>query len=168
MKFITWDAGIIAGFVILLAYSLLIRKHKALATLVSIYIAYVMASTWGPAVADFFAGNRVVANQVWIRANVSPVLVQALMLFLVTFLISTFLKLGGKRSKYSSIEIVLYALGTMGLFVMFVLSFMTPEARDNTLQTSRLVPLIYHFRDWILVVPVFCMVFFGIYTSEEH
>jgi hypothetical protein len=167
MKFITWDTGILAGFILLLAYSLLLRKHKALATLVSVYIAYIMASTWGDPISQFFSGDRVLANQVWVQANASPVLVKSLLLVIVTFLLSTFLKLGGKRSKYSAVEVVLYVTSTMALFVMFVISFMGPEMRDHTLSISQIVPYIYRFKDWILVIPVFFMVFFGIYGSEE-
>ena len=168
MKFITWDTGIIAVFVVLLAYSLLIRKHKSLATLVSIYIAYIMASAWGGQIASFFAGNSLLLNRVWIRASLSPVLVESAFMLLIAFLLSTFIKLGGRRSKYTSIEVIAYATSTMALAVMFIVSFMTPEIRDHTCSISKIVPFVYHWRQWILVVPVFLMIFFGIYANEDH
>jgi hypothetical protein len=168
MKFITWDTGIVAAFAILLAYSLLIRKHKSLATLVSVYIAYVMASTWGDAITAYLSGDRVVLNQVWIKANASPLLVQSLLMVLVALLLSAFLKLGGRRSKYSAVEVMAYTVSATALTIMFIISFMTPEQLAHTLTISRLVPYIYKWRQIILVVPVFVMVFFGIYGNEEN
>ena len=167
MKFLTWDIGILAAFGLLLAYSLLIRKHKALATLVSVYIAYVMTGTWGERIAEFFMGDRVLMNQVWIKANASPFVVQAILLVVLTFLLSSFLKLGGRRSRYSVVEVVIYSISTLALAVMFIISFMTPEYRDVVLAASRIMPHIYNWREWILGVPVLLMVFFGIYSTEE-
>ena len=167
MRFITWDSGILGGLALLLAYSLLIRKHKSLATLVSLYVAYVIASAWGERIAEFFAGNRVLFNQVWIQANASPPLVQAVLMILVAFLLSSFIKLAGRRSRYSMVEVAVYAVCTLALAVMFILSFLSPEQRALAMESSKLVPYIYNWREIILVVPVLAMIFFGIYADEE-
>lgn len=168
LKLITWDSAIAATFVILLAYSLLIRKHKSLATLISLYIAYVMASTWGDRIAEFLSGQSMLPNHVWIRANVSTSVVQTILMLIVTFLISTFLKLGGKRSKYSSVEVTLYVLATVALATLFIITFLQPDQRDLALKVSKIVPFVYKWREWILVLPVFLMIFFGVYGNEEH
>lgn len=167
MRFITWDSGIIAALALLLAYSLLIRKHKSLATLVSLYVAYVMASAWGERIAEFFAGNRVLFNQVWIKANASPPLVQAVLMVVIAFLLSSFIKLAGRRSRYSVVEVVIYAVCTLALAVMFILSFLSPAQREVAMASSKIVPYIYNWRQVILVVPVLAMIFFGIYGDDE-
>ena len=167
MKFLTWDAGLLAGLGILLAYSLLIRKHKALATLVSCYIAYVMTTLWGDQVSQFFSGNQVLFNQVWIKASASPYMVSAIMLIVVTLLLSTFLKLGGKRARYSSVEVVVYAVSTVALIGVFLVSFMNPTMRAQVFASSTILPALYTWRQWVLLLPVFAMVFFGIYGNEE-
>ncbi|MCC2631363.1 MAG: hypothetical protein K0S20_62 [Patescibacteria group bacterium] len=167
ITFLTWDTAIIASLALLTAYSLLIRKHKALATLVSVYIGYMMASTWGDQVAAFFAGDRVAFSQLWIKVSASPFVVQSLLMIVVTFLVSTFVKLGGKRSRYSALEVVVYAVATLALLVMFLVSFMPIELREQVLKSSQIVPFIFKYREWILGLPVIAIVFFGIYGEEE-
>jgi hypothetical protein len=168
MNFLTWDTGILAAFILLLSYSLLLRKHKALATLVSVYIGYVIANIWGQPIAEFFSGDRVLANQVWVQANASPLVVKSILLVVVTLLLSTFMKLGGKRSKFSMVEVVLYAVSTVLLGLLFIISYMTPEMKEHVLTTSQIAPHIYKFKDWILVIPVFFMVFFGMYGNGDE
>lgn len=167
MQLLTWDTGILAALGLLLAYSLLLRKHKALATLVSVYVAYLVTSAWGSFVAQFFTGDRVLFKSVWIQANMSTYTIEAALMVLTALLLSTFLKLGGKRSRYSFLEVTLYAIATLALGVMFIISFMPPETRDAAFATSHILPMVYQFRQWVLGVPVLLMIVFGIFTSEE-
>jgi len=167
MQFITWDVGIVAAFGVLLAYSLLIRKHKALATLVSVYIAYVVTSIWGDRVNEFFNGQRVLPNQIWVTIKASPFTIQVILLFVVTLLLSSFLKLGGRRSKYTAVEVLVYSVSALALLVLFMITFMTPAMRVQVIHVSKIVPFIYNWREWVLGLPVIFMIFFGIYTHEE-
>jgi len=167
MRFITWDIGIIAALGLLLAYSLIIRRHKSLATLVSIYIAYLVASTWGLRLAEFFSGKRILFKSLWIQANASPVIIQAIFMVAVAFLLSSFIKLGGRRAKYSSGEIAVYAVATLAVGLMFILSFMSPALRDTALHHSRILPYIYHWREWVLGLPVLAIILFGIYSDDD-
>lgn len=167
MKFLTWDSGIIVALGLLLSYSLLIRKHKSLATLVSVYVGYVMASAWGNQVASFFAGDRVLFNQVWIKANASPFIVKSILMVLVAFLLSSFIKLGGKRSRYSAVEVTIYAIATLALAIGFIVSFMPPDVQQHVMASSVIVPYIARWYDWITVAPVFIIIFFGLYGNEE-
>ena len=167
MHFLTWDSAIIAALGLLLSYSLLIRKHRALATLVSLYIGYLMATVWGDRVVEFFAGDRVFLNQVWIKSNASPFAIDSILMLLVAFLLSSFIKLGGRRSRYSVLEVSVYASCSLAVAVMFMLSFMTPPMRDHVLASSRIVPYIYQWREWVLVVPIFAIIIFGIQGNEH-
>lgn len=167
MKFLTWDIGIIAALGLILAYTLLIRKHKSLATLLSVYVAYFVAASWGGKLSQLLSGDRVLFNQVWIKGAVTPFVAQAALLVIFTFILSAFLKLGGSRSRYSLIEVVIYGLCTVGVGVMFLTLFMTPEVRDQFFVQSQILPLVYQWRDWILMVPVFVIIFFGIYGDEN-
>lgn len=167
MKALTWDVGILAALGLLLAYSLLIRRHKSLAALVSVYIAYFVASSWGERISALLTGDRAIFHQVWVKTNASPHVVQAILLILFTLLISMFIKLGGKRSRYSSFEIVVYGICTVAVGTMFILLFMPEEVRQGVLATSKIAPLIYKWRDWILMVPVIAVIYFGIYGDDE-
>lgn len=167
MQGLTWDVGILVVAGVLGAYSLFIRKHKALATLVSVYIAYFVATSWGSWIAGFFTGDRMI-NNVWIKANATPFAVQAILLILFTVLLSTFMKLGGRRSRYSTVEVVAYAVCTVLLLLMFVLLLMSPEQLAGVLGSSKIAPFVYQWREWVLVLPVFVMVYFGIFGDEDN
>ncbi|MEI6477480.1 MAG: hypothetical protein WCO52_00625 [bacterium] len=168
MNLLTWDTGIIASLGLLLAYSLLIRKHKSLATLVSVYAGYVMAAAWGATITQLFTGDRVIFSSVWIKANASPWVVQSFLLVLVAFLLSSFIKLGGRRARYSAVEVTAYAIATLALAVACIVGFMPPPVLAHAEAGSKILPYIYQFRPWIMVVPVFVIIFFGIYSNEDN
>lgn len=155
------------AFGLLLAYSLLIRRHKALATLVSTYMAMMVAVLWGDAVAEFFSGDRVLFNQVWIQASASAFTVKTALLVGLTGLLSAFMKLGGRRSRYSTGEVLVYVTATMALATVFMLDFMPPDMRASVVAGSDILPLVQKFREWIIVVPTFLVVFFGIQGDDE-
>lgn len=167
MQGLTWDLGILIVTGILAAYSLFIRKHKALATLVSTYVAYFVATAWGERIAGFFSGERVIFDNVWIKANATPFVIQIILLLLFIVLLSTFMKLAGRRSRYSAFEVVAYAICTVALACMLILLLMEPAQRDTILASSRIAPIIYNWREWVLVIPVFVMIYFGIFGEEE-
>jgi hypothetical protein len=167
MRSLTWDIGILAVCAILVAYSIFIRKHKSLATLVSVYIAYFIATSWGTKIAAFFSGDRVVFNNLWIKANATPFSIQVALLVLFTILLSSFVKLGGRRSRYSLAEVILYSISTVALALMFIMLLMPDPLRESVLQSSKIAPYIYNWREWVLVVPVFVMIYFGIYGDDD-
>jgi hypothetical protein len=167
MHALTWDVGIVAATGLLLAFSLLIRRHKALATLVSVYIAYFVASSWGDKISSLLTGNQTIFHQVWIKTNASPAVVQAVLLVIFTLLISMFIKLGGRRARYSSLEVVVYSVCTVAVTTMFILLFLPQSTRDDVLAGSKIVPFIYQWRDWILMVPVIAIIYFGIYGDDD-
>lgn len=167
MRAITWDIGIAAALGLLLAYTILIRRHKSLATLMSVYMAYFVAASWGSRLAQLFSGDRVLFNQVWVRGALTPFVAEGLLLVIFTFVLSAFLKLGGSRTRYSMIEVIVYCVCTVGVGVMFLTLFMSPEGREAIFQHSKILPLIYQWRDWVLMVPVFVIIYFGIYGDDE-
>jgi len=167
MHFLTWDTGIVAALVLLLLYSLVIQKHKALSVLLSMYVAYVVASTWGDQVVDFFLGSRTLPGGVWVKANLAPYEVRVGLFVLATIVLASFVKIGARRAKYGTLEVVAYSVLTIALGALFILFFMDPTSRALAVSHSRLLPLVIMFKQWILGLPVVAMVLFGIYGSEE-
>lgn len=165
--FLTWDIAIVSSLAILLAFSIIIHRAKALAILVGLYISFYISSVWGVRIAQFFAGNRVLMDQIWIKSSISTYMVQSILLFVITILLAAFLKLGGKRSKYSIVEVTLYSICAVALALVFIVSFMPMDVLQINLEHSYILPIIYHWREWILILPVFVMVFFGIYSDEN-
>lgn len=164
---LTWDIGIGGVAAILTAYSILIRKHRSLATLVSAYVAYFVATGWSQRIADFFNGDRVLFNNVWIKANATNFSVSVTLLVLFTVLLSSFIKLGGKRSKYSALEVGAYSVCTTALLLLFILLLMPDALRATVLTTSKIAPYVYEWREYVLVAPVFVMIYFGIYRNDD-
>lgn len=167
MKYITWDIGIIAVACILLAYSFLIKRHKALASLVSVYIAYLVVLTWGDKVVGLFVGDRVVFNSVWIKSNAPSYVIQAITFVSVSFILMNFLKLSGKRSKYSLPEITVYSICAVALATVYVISFLPLDVRNQVVAGSKIVPYLYNYREWVVLAPVLVMIFFGLYHDDD-
>ena len=168
MQALTWDIGCGAVLALLVAYTVLIRRHKSLATLVSVYIAYFVATAWGERFSALLSGDQVLLHSVWIRAHASPELVQSLLLIIFTFVISAFLKLGGKRSRYGTFEIVTYAICTVAVGSVFVLLFLPDAMRETIIATSRVAPFLYKWREFIMMIPVIAIIYFGIYASDDE
>lgn len=167
MQNLTWDISILLGLGILVAYSVFIRRHKSLATLVSVYVAYFVATAWGDKIAGFFSGEQILFNNLWIQANVTPFAVEIAVLILFTVLLSTFLKLGGRRSRYALVEVISYAICTVALLLLFILLLMPPDQRDGILAISKIAPVIFEWREWVVVLPIFIMVYFGIVNDDD-
>jgi len=166
MKELTWDVGILAVLGIVLAYSLLIRKHTSLAALVSVYIAYVMTSLWGDQVVQFFSGQRVAFN-VWIQANSSPYLIRAILFGVLIILLTAFIKLGGKRSRYSMPEVALYSISAVMLATVLLATLMPADYQHVVLGQSKIMAFMFNWRQVILGLPVFLIILFGIYGNED-
>lgn len=151
----------------ILVFALVFRKHKALAMLVSTYIAFFVTNAWSGPVLGFLNGDRMVFSNVWIRANANLYTVSLILFFLFILLLSLFVKLGGKRNRYSSVEVVIYCICTTALWLSFILQVMPESLRDLVIHGSKVAPYIWDYRDYILVAPVLLMIYFGIYHAEE-
>ena len=167
MRFLTWDTGIVAAFALLLAYCLLMQRHKALAALISGYIAYLLTVAYGTAIAGFFTGDRVILKSVWIQTNTTPFTVQAAFFILATLVLTIFLKLSGKRSRFSVAEVILYVMATVLLESMFITSLMSDSVRTDVFAVSKILPLVYQFRQWIIGLPIILILAFGLSRGEE-
>ena len=164
---ITWDIGIGLVLAGILTFTLLIRKHKALSMLVSTYIAFFVSESWAGPVTSFFKGERTLFSNFWVQANVNQYTVSLTLFFSFIILLSMFVKLSGKRSRYSAFEVVTYGVSTTALWLIFILQVMPPSLKNAVLQASQFAPVVYDWRDYVLAVPLFLMIYFGIYHNEE-
>ena len=168
MSFLTWDTGIVAAFAVMLAYCLLLQRHKALAALISSYVAYVLTVAYGSSVAGFFTGDKVIFKSVWVQANATPFAVEMAFFLLTIVVLTIFLKLSGKRSKFKIVEVVLYIVAATLLAVMFITSLMPDDVRANVFAVSKIVPLVYQFRQWIIGLPIILILIFGLSRGGEE
>lgn len=167
MRSITWDVALIAIAVILLAYTFLIKRHKSLTALIAVYISYIVTVNWGNVVVGLFTGDRLIFKQMWIKANAAPHLVQIGLFIILALLIFFFTKFIGKRSRYSFLEVALYSVSAVSLGAIFVVAFLPIDIRTQALASSKILPYLYNWREWLVLAPVLIMIAFGIYSSEE-
>ena len=164
---LTWDLGIGIAAAVIFAYYFLIRRHKALATLVSVYIAYMVALVWGDPLAAIFTGDRVIFNSIWVQGDITPYLVKIALFLLLVIMLSTFLKLGGRRNRYGAPETVGYTLCVVALLLTLTV-LLTPAATQTFLShRSHIIDFLLEWKNWVEVVPVFIMIYFGIYGEED-
>ena len=168
MRPITWDIIIASVFLILLLFCLLIRRHKALSALVSVYIAYIVTVNWGDKTAGLFTGERVLFGFVWLKSAVPSYIVQASLFLLIAVLIMTLVKFSGKRSHYSTLEVSVYVTLAVALGTVFLVAFLPSDIRAKVFSSSKIVPIIYKCRDYIVLIPVIAMMFFGVYNSDDQ
>lgn len=140
------------------AYTVLLRREKAIATLAATYISLVVTNNFGQTIYEFFNGNKVLAGQIWVRSNAS----------LTTVMIGTFLLgiifFGGAisssvhKSDSTAIEVTIISALTIALILSSVLTFMTPEMRDGFIATSKVVASIVKFGPAWAIVPPFALI----------
>ncbi len=168
MQGVTWDVGIGITAAVLFVYSFFIRRHKALATLVSAYISFLVAQTWGGPLSQLFSGDRVIFSNVWIQGNITPFVVKIGLFVLLMIVLSTFMKLGGRRSRYGILEVAVYTICLVAVSLVFALLLMPEDMRITIASESVITKFLLQWKDWVQVVPVFAIVYFGIYGDEEN
>jgi len=168
MQGVTWDVGIGIAAAVLFAYSFFIRRHKSLATLVSVDIAFLIAQNWGTPLAQLFSGDRVIFSNVWIQGNITPFVVKVGLFVLLMILLSTFMKLGGKRARYGILEVAVYTICLVALTIVYALLLMPEGMQTAIASESVVVKFLLEWKDWVQVLPVFVIVYFGIYGDEEN
>ena len=123
MQLPSWDVFIGLAFLFGIAYGFILQREKTITTLISVYIGMVVASSFSSTVFDFFQGNKVIANQIWIRSNASTSSI-AIVIFLATiFFVSGAINSKTKKGSgdLSLLEIIIYSALMMALIVPFAL-----------------------------------------------
>lgn len=159
----TWDLFLTLFFVIGVAYSFLLQKDKVIVTLLSVYVALVLTSVLVAPIGDFFAGDRTILNQLFIKSSASPFTIATVVFALTIILVSTKSGLAGKDSggALSPLELLGYSVLNTALILSSILFFMPEAQRDGFDTTSKIAHLLITYRLWILVLPVALLITTG-------
>ena len=142
-------------FVVGTAYTLLLRREKAVATLAATYMSLVITSSFGQNIYEFFNGNKVVANQIWVRSNASLMTVMVVTFLLGIVFISGAISASLKRGETSAVEVIIISALTVGLIISSIFSFMAPEMRESYMATSTIARLIMKYNlIWTVLPPI--------------
>lgn len=163
MNLPSWDLFLTLFFIIGIVYGFILQKDKVVITLISAYVALVVTSILTGPVGDFFAGNKTVANQMFIKSNASPFTISTLVFILTTALVSTKSGLAGKDSGgiLSPIELLGYSFLNTALILSSIISFM-PESQQLAFESSsKIARFLIQYHTWWVILPVALLVVTG-------
>jgi hypothetical protein len=141
-------------FLIGVVYSFLLQRGKTITTLCSVYIGIVIASSFSQTIFEFFNGNKVIANQVWVRGNTSTSTI-AIVLFLASIILVSG-AINSKNNKSDDIsvtEVLVYSVLMIALILATVMGFLPEAARNHYIDTSVVAKYIYTWRIFFVVMP---------------
>jgi len=141
------------------AYGFIFQRDKIVTTLCSVYIGIVIASSFSETIFNFFNGNTVIANQLWIRGNASTSTIAIVLLLASTFLISGVLKTGKKSEESSSIEIILYSAMAVALILSSILKFLPQATLDSYISSSIGAKYLYQYHTFFVIFPPIMLIF---------
>lgn len=146
-------------FLVGIAYGFILQREKTITTLCSVYMGIVISSSFSQTVSDFFNGNKVIANQVWIKANASTSTI-AIVLFLASILLvsGAINSKNSKSDQISFLEVIVYSALMIGLILATVMGFLPPEVRNHYIDISFAARYIYLERTIFVVAPPIMLV----------
>jgi len=142
-------------FLVGIAYGFILQREKTITTLISVYIGLVVASSFSGTVFDFFNGNKVIANQIWIRGNASNSSIAIIIFLLTIILVSGAINSKTKKSdgQLSLVEVLVYSFLMMALILSSVLSFMPEATRSHYIEISIAAKYLWSLRTLFVVTP---------------
>lgn len=155
-KLPSWDILIALTFILGVAYGFILKREKVITILSSIYIAIVMTTSFTEYIFQFFQGNKVIANSVFIKGNMSTGTVAIVLFLLVIFFVSGAINTASSRSgDTSAIEVIVYMALSMALIISSILGFLPEATRTAMMSTSRVASIVYGMRTlWIIAPPI--------------
>lgn len=154
-------------FVVGCAYALLLRREKAVATLAGTYISLVITNTFGQTIYEFFNGNKVVANQIWIRSNASLSTVLVATFLLGIIFISGAISANIRRSDSSAIEVIVISALNIALVVSSIAGFVPSELKETYINGSRIAKIIVSQSTFFLVIPPIALIVLGFFSKKN-
>lgn len=152
----------------LATFGALLKRHVPMTLLLGAPLGYLTATVWGPRVAEFFANWSYVDGQPPLQPLTQVAGGQIAVLVLVTVLVGSFAKLGGRRGRYGLPEVILASFLVVILLAVLSLTFLEPAAREVWLARSASLRALFDARAWVLALPVFHLVIFGLLGSSDE
>ncbi|HOX40967.1 MAG TPA: hypothetical protein PK263_02115 [bacterium] len=148
-------------FLVGIAYSFILQREKTITFLCSVYIGLVIAGNFSGTLFEFFNGNKVVANQVWVRSNASSGTIA-----IIVFLVSIFLVTGAINSRNnrsggetSLFEVMIYSALAIALILSSVMGFLPEATRNHYIEISKAAQIIYNMKTvWVVLPPIMLVI----------
>lgn len=135
-----------------IGYGFILQRERVITYLCSTYIGIVIASGFSQTVFDFFNGNAFIANQLWIKSNLSLSTISIALLLISVFFVSGAINSQNKNATdVSSMEILIYSSLTVALILSSVLGYLPEEKRALYLDSSKTANFIYLYRNLLII-----------------
>ena len=165
----SWDLAITVIFLIGIAFGYILQRDKIVGTLLGVYVGLVVTQTVAGTIQNFFQGNTTLFNQVWIPANTNPFVIKAVLLGLVTVIVSTKANISGGRPKIilSPLEIIVYSVLTTGLILAALANFLPQDMRLQFILNSRMAKMVVTNYTWWIILPILFMLVSGFIHKDK-
>lgn len=146
-------------FLVGIAYGFILQRERTITTLCSVYMGIVIATSFSQTVSDFFTGNKMIANQVWIKANASTSTI-AIVLFLASIVLvaGAINSKNNKSDQMSILEVLVYSALMIALMISTIIGFLPPETRNHYIDISLVAKYIYQERTLFVIAPPIMLV----------
>lgn len=165
----TWDLFLILFFIIGVAYGFILQRDKTVITLISVYVALVITQVLTLPIQEFFAGDRTILGQFFIKANVSAFTVQTILFALTIALVSAKSGISGRDSggMMSPIEVFGYSVLNTALIASSIFYFMPEAMRAGFDETGRIAHYLIQYHIWWIILPIILLVVTGFRKSND-
>ena len=169
----TWDLIVTFVFIILIIYGLALGRERVLVLLASSYIGLVVATIWGNSMFDVLSGSSATSSGITITTNASLFAVKSIIFVVLTLLLvvkGDFFKKASTAHDgiFSLVISSLYAIGSAGLILTSLASFLPDTQRTDILTDSTLAASLINFQVWWIVLPVILIIASGFKNSNNQ
>lgn len=155
-------------FLIGIAYCFLFQREKTVTTLCSVYMGIVIASSFSQTLFEFFNGNKVVANQIWIKSNASVSTIAIILLLTSIVLVSGVISSKSSKSDDTgALEIIVYSALTIALIISSIIGFLPEDVRNHYLNVSIAAKILFNYHTLFVVAPPVAIVMLGVKSKKK-
>jgi hypothetical protein len=158
----SWDLIITLFFIITIAYGFILQRDKAVITLISVYVALIIVQVLSGPLQDFFAGDKTIFGQLFIKSTASPFTIQVVLFASVIALVSMKSGLSSKsEGSISPLEVFGFSVLNAALIISSIFYFMPEATRMHYAEISKLANFVINYHTWWLVLPVILLIVTG-------
>jgi len=163
----SWDLIITLFFIITIAYGFILQRDKTVITLISVYVALVLVQILTGPIQEFFAGDKTIFGQLFIKSSASPFTIQVVLFASIIALVSAKSGLSSKgENSISPLELFGYSFLNAALIISSIFYFMPEVTRAHYADISKLANFVISYHTWWIVLPIILLVVTGWKRSE--
>lgn len=158
----SWDLIITLFFIVAIAYGFIMQRDKAVVTLISVYVGLVVVQVFADPLQSFFAGEKTVFGQLFIKSSASPFTIKTLLFAAVIALVSSKSGLSSKSDgSIPPLEIFAYSFLNAALIISSIFYFMPEGSRTAYMESSKLANFVISYHTWWIMLPVLLLIVLG-------